>query len=181
MALAMSRPWKHPKTGVYWLRKRVPDALQPLVGKQEEKRSFATKDPTEAKLRLLQAVSELETKWKNLQAGPQTLSEQKAHRLARSIHDEWIAKYQANPSEQTFWNVELRSRLWAAPAPIDMSRPLLEIVTPDVDNDSLRISGLKEWCFGIMVVRLALWNNSSRHPESRPVLIFWRESCRAAI
>jgi hypothetical protein len=38
MALAMSRPWKHPKTGVYWLRKRIPDALQPLVGKREEKR-----------------------------------------------------------------------------------------------------------------------------------------------
>ena len=36
MALAMSRPWKHPKTGVYWLRKRVPDALQRLVGKREE-------------------------------------------------------------------------------------------------------------------------------------------------
>ena len=35
MALAMSRPWKHPKTGVYWLRKRVPDALQPLEHKYE--------------------------------------------------------------------------------------------------------------------------------------------------
>jgi hypothetical protein len=40
MALAMSRPWKHPKTGVYWLRKRIPNALQPLVGKREEKRSL---------------------------------------------------------------------------------------------------------------------------------------------
>ena len=38
MALAMSRPWKHPKTEVYRPRKRIPDALQPLVGKREEKR-----------------------------------------------------------------------------------------------------------------------------------------------
>jgi hypothetical protein len=36
----MSRPWKHPKTGVYWLRKRVPDDLRTAVGKSEEKRSL---------------------------------------------------------------------------------------------------------------------------------------------
>ena len=36
MALAMARPWKHPKTGVYWLRKRVPDDLQTGIGKREE-------------------------------------------------------------------------------------------------------------------------------------------------
>jgi hypothetical protein len=39
MALAMLRPCKHPKTGPYWLRKRITDA-QPLVGKREEKRSL---------------------------------------------------------------------------------------------------------------------------------------------
>ena len=148
MALAMTRPWKHPKTGVYWIRKRVPEALRAIIGKQEEKHSLGTRDPTEAKLRLLQTLSELETKWKNLQAGPQTLSEQEAHKLAWPIHDEWIAKHRANPSDQTFWNVELGARLWAAP-PIDFSRPLLEIVTLDVSGDSLRIFKLKEWCFGI--------------------------------
>jgi len=40
MSLAMSRPWKHPKSGVYWVRKRVPDDLLKLVGKREEKRSL---------------------------------------------------------------------------------------------------------------------------------------------
>ena len=41
MPLAMARPWKHPKTGIYWLRKRVPEDLLRLVGKREEKRSLA--------------------------------------------------------------------------------------------------------------------------------------------
>jgi hypothetical protein len=36
MALAMARPWKHPQTGIYWLRKRVPDDLRAAVGKLEE-------------------------------------------------------------------------------------------------------------------------------------------------
>jgi hypothetical protein len=32
IALAMSRPWKHPKTGIYWLRKGVPVDLRAAVG-----------------------------------------------------------------------------------------------------------------------------------------------------
>ena len=48
MPLAMARPWKHSKTGIYWLRKRVSDDLVRLVGKQEEKRSLGTRDPIEA-------------------------------------------------------------------------------------------------------------------------------------
>jgi hypothetical protein len=49
MPLAMSRPWKHPNSGVYWLRKGVPEDLRALVGKREEKRSLGTRDPIEAK------------------------------------------------------------------------------------------------------------------------------------
>jgi hypothetical protein len=51
MSLAMSRPWKHPSSGVYWLRKGVPEDLRKLVGKREEKRSLQTRDPVEAKRR----------------------------------------------------------------------------------------------------------------------------------
>lgn len=45
----MARPWKHPKTGVYWLRKRVPDDLRAGIGKREEKLTLKTRDPAEAK------------------------------------------------------------------------------------------------------------------------------------
>ncbi|MGO9238438.1 MAG: DUF6538 domain-containing protein [Methylocella sp.] len=60
MALAMARPWKHPKTGIYWLRKRVPDDLRPILGKREEKRSLGTRDSAEAKRLHAQALAELE-------------------------------------------------------------------------------------------------------------------------
>ncbi|MGE5387637.1 MAG: DUF6538 domain-containing protein, partial [Hyphomicrobiales bacterium] len=78
MALAMARPWKHPKTGIYWLRKRVPDELRSLLGKREEKRSLGTRDPEQAKRRHAQALAELEDRWANLQAGPTTLTEREA-------------------------------------------------------------------------------------------------------
>ena len=48
MALAMARPRKHPKTGVYWLRKRVPDDLRARIRKREEKLTLKTRDPAEA-------------------------------------------------------------------------------------------------------------------------------------
>src|SRR5690349_9204969 len=49
MPLAMTRPYKHRKTGVYWVRKVVPPALRSTVGKRELVQSLGTKNPREAK------------------------------------------------------------------------------------------------------------------------------------
>ena len=65
MPLAMSRPSKHPKTGIYQLRKVVPEDLRKLVGKREEKVSLQTRDPVEAKQRFAKALAELEARWAN--------------------------------------------------------------------------------------------------------------------
>jgi hypothetical protein len=45
----MARPWKHPKSGIYWLRKGVPADLRVALGKREEKFGLGTRDPSEAK------------------------------------------------------------------------------------------------------------------------------------
>ena len=112
MALAMSRPFKHPKTGMFWLRKRVPDDLRKLVGKREELKSLQTRDPDEAKRRFVIALAEVEAKWVNLRQGNRTLSEREAHELAIAVHDHWIATYRDNPGEQTFWRTKLMPKLW---------------------------------------------------------------------
>jgi hypothetical protein len=114
MPLAMSRPWKHPKTGIYWLRKGVPEALREVVGKREEKLSLQTRDPAEAKLRHAEALSEIEKRWANLRAGPKSLTEREAHQMAAPVHDNWLARYRDNPSQQTTWDVELGDRLFAS-------------------------------------------------------------------
>ena len=74
MVLSMSRPFQHPKTGVFWLRKRVPTDLVTVLGKVEERYSLKTRDPAEAKKRHAEEVLKLETRWANLRAGPRTLS-----------------------------------------------------------------------------------------------------------
>ena len=78
MPLAMARPWKHPKTGIYWLRKRVPDDLLRLVGKREEKRSLGTRDPVAAKRLHAAALADIELRWSNLRSPPMVLSEKRS-------------------------------------------------------------------------------------------------------
>ncbi|WP_244480628.1 DUF6538 domain-containing protein [Methylobacterium sp. Leaf399] len=79
-----TRPWKHPKTASYYLRRAVPLELRALVGKREEKVSLGTKDPIEAKRLHAVALMELEQRWAALRVGPRRLSEREAHELLPS-------------------------------------------------------------------------------------------------
>lgn len=44
----MTRPTKHPRTGIYRVRKAIPAALRPFVGKRELEINLGTRDPREA-------------------------------------------------------------------------------------------------------------------------------------
>ena len=112
MALAMARPWKHPKTGIFWLRKRIPDDLCPLLGKREEKQSLGTRDPNEAKRIHAQALAELGERWANLRSGPRALSEREAHELVAPAYEWWVNAHRDNPSDQKIWKSEHFGELW---------------------------------------------------------------------
>lgn len=143
MPLAMSRPWKHPDSGVYWFRRGVPAELRALVGKREEKRSLQTKDPTIAKQRHAEALAEVEARWANLRAGPRILSEREAHEIAAPWHDRWLATYKDNPSAQTTWRVDLADRLWVAPSP----RATLSVdFLTEVNADESKLRDMENWC-----------------------------------
>ncbi|WP_425907509.1 DUF6538 domain-containing protein [Nitrobacter sp. TKz-YC02] len=114
MPLAMSRPWKHPKSGVYWLRRAVPADLRRLVGKREEKQTLGTKDPAEAKRLHAKALAELEARWGNLRAGSRQLTEREAHELAAPIYDLWLAKHREDPSGNP-WRTDVFERMWRVP------------------------------------------------------------------
>ncbi|MDE0924129.1 DUF6538 domain-containing protein [Aurantimonas coralicida] len=59
MVLRMARPWKHPNSGVFYLRVRVPSDLVSLVGRKLEKQSLRTKDVGEARVRFSKAMADL--------------------------------------------------------------------------------------------------------------------------
>jgi integrase len=143
----MSRPWKHPKSGVYWLRKRVPDDLQTLVGKREEKRSLQTRDPIEAKRRHAEALAEIELRWANLRSGPKTLSEREAHQIAVVVHDRWLQQHMENPSQQTLWRIDLNDRLFKpTQASKSFDHLYLSAATIEIDRDGLRVREMEKGC-----------------------------------
>ncbi|TXN74261.1 site-specific integrase [Methylobacterium sp. WL8] len=111
MPLPMARPWKHPDSGIYYVRKAVPARLRALVGKSLENVSLGTHDPEEARRRHAKAILEIEERWEALQAGPKALSEREAHELAAPAQDRWIALHRDNPS-LNFWQTDLFERLW---------------------------------------------------------------------
>ena len=140
----MTRPWKHPKTGVYWLRKRVPADLVPVLGSKIVTRSLKTKDAAEAKQRLLVALTELEARWANLKVGPRTLSKREAHELTAPAYERWLAAYRENPSEQKVWRTDLADRMWAPPAPVEVS----SLTDFRFDPDMSRLREQEAWCMG---------------------------------
>lgn len=47
----MAQPWKHPESGVFYYRRRVPEDLRDVLGKREWKTSLHTRDLSEARPR----------------------------------------------------------------------------------------------------------------------------------
>ena len=116
MALAMTRPWKHPKSGIYWLRKRVPDDLLAAVGKREEKFSLNTRDPAEAKRLLAAALVVLEERWGNLRAPVRKLDNSELRRVSVGSYERCL---RLEGAIEITWDIRVAEHLWE----IDLSIP----------------------------------------------------------
>lgn len=91
----MSRPWPHPKTGVFWFRKRVPKDLLALVGKREEKASLGTKEVGEAKRRHAALATLVDQRWENLRAGVRRLNLLEINAIAGEFYENLVPQFQA--------------------------------------------------------------------------------------
>jgi hypothetical protein len=66
MVIALGTPKRHPESGIYWFRKRVPDRLKESVGKSEIKFSLRTRDPVVARIRNLEEMARIERAWSGI-------------------------------------------------------------------------------------------------------------------
>jgi hypothetical protein len=125
--------------------KRVPKDLIPVVGRELVQQTLDTRDPAEAKRRLVAALTKLEEQWASLRAGPTVLSEREAHELAADSYNRWLAIHRDEPSQQTAWRTDLFERMWVV-QPIDFS------AKPDAllkwDKDGPRLREQEVWCEG---------------------------------
>ena len=80
----MAQPFKHPSSGIYYLRRKVPPELQSALGR-EFKKSLKTRDPAEAKGRFARAWAESEEAFalaRAGQTGAEVISPEAAYQLA---------------------------------------------------------------------------------------------------
>ena len=148
MSLMTTRPWKHPKTGIYYLRRAVPADLLACIGKREEKISLGTKDPVRAKSLHARALLELDERWTNLRAGPKLLSEREAHEMAAPLYAWWIDQYRDEPSQQAFWRIDLGENLWPRRPPGWSLQPNLgaTLIKEAADPAVGARRDMEEWC-----------------------------------
>lgn len=99
MGLRMATPWKHPDSGIYWLRRRVPADLVGLVGRREEKLSLRTRDPAEAKSAYVKAAAELEARWAGLRQGTKRISHKEATAIAGEFYRRLVSSHENDPGD----------------------------------------------------------------------------------
>jgi hypothetical protein len=99
MGLRMATPWKHPNSGIYWLRRRVPSDLVDVVGRREEKLSLRTRDPAEAKSAYVKAAAELEARWSSLRQGTKRVSHKEATAIAGEFYRQLVSSHEEDPGD----------------------------------------------------------------------------------
>ena len=107
-SIKMPKPIKRPTSDFYWIRKKVPEGLRPLVGKTEIWASLGTKDERQANIKIGAVNAAIEAEWAGLRIGasqgpkpaaevelaPFKLTHQDLHALRREEHtrirDRWM-------------------------------------------------------------------------------------------
>lgn len=88
--VAMSKPYLDPKSGMYKLRRGVPSALRPIIGKREYWESLGTKDLKEAKRLFPDALAECERVFEAARAELESRSYKISDREAQALAGDWL-------------------------------------------------------------------------------------------
>ncbi len=96
MVLSVSRPLKHPKTGVYYFREKVPADLKATFGKTEVWRTLDTKDPALAKVRHAEEKRKQSLIWQAMRAKPEPLPHKKIMALSGKSTPVWSRSWRRN-------------------------------------------------------------------------------------
>jgi site-specific recombinase XerC len=113
MTLAMASPHRHPRTGVYKFRKRVPERLRAVLGRTEITVSLGTKDPQEARRLYPEVAARIEREWQLLEGlerapvlRPVALTEKQAQALAGEAFRRVLARREDEPGSPTIRKLE---------------------------------------------------------------------------
>jgi integrase len=96
----MAHLQKHPKTGIYWFRKRVPKDIRPhLGGKIEITRTLETRVMVEATEALRRIAAKFAEEWSEIRGESRSLKPKQRIALAGEIYREMIGKQDTDPGD----------------------------------------------------------------------------------
>ncbi|WP_374437305.1 DUF6538 domain-containing protein [Tabrizicola sp.] len=104
----MTRPTKHPTTGVYRIRKVVPKELRPIIGTAERIISLRTKGPTEAAKRAPAALRKIEHEFATARASlhpARRLTHREVIALCGALYRETVAHWEDDPGAPEGWEL----------------------------------------------------------------------------
>lgn len=121
MVLSMPRPYRHPKTDVWWYRERVPADIRSLAKGQavtliiagrvaqhkigaELRVSLGTKDAQEAKERHAEVAPQFDAIWHGLRTAPAPLSFKNLRAIAGDVYKAQVARHEDNPGAPELWD-----------------------------------------------------------------------------
>lgn len=107
----MPTPWKHPKTGSYYLNRRVPADVSESFGKIHVLKSLGTKDYREAEKRICKMWLCYQQEFEKLRAQRQTLQplrEDQAEQLALLWYSDLLEEDDRKRIEEGHWEKTLR-------------------------------------------------------------------------
>ena len=107
----MPSPYKHPKTGIYWVRKVVPRELRRLVERSELKASLQTKDPKLAKERVTAELDRFNATFESarsrLSGTEPTLSARQVNAIIGTAYRRWLGEQGDGTGSRKAWQAEL--------------------------------------------------------------------------
>lgn len=102
----MTRPTKHPETGVYRIRVRVPQDIRDAVGKSERIASLETKSPKEAAAKAPSAIAKIRAEFNAARAAsgpPRRLTNKEIIAQAGAWYRDTVSEWEDDPGPPTGW------------------------------------------------------------------------------
>jgi integrase len=109
MAWRMLHLWKHPKSGIFYFRRAVPEEQRPAVGKREIKFTLKTTDLKEAKLRYPDAAARANEILQRATGGQRLLT----HKEVLALAGEWYRRELKRREDEPGRAEDLQAGAWA--------------------------------------------------------------------
>ncbi len=98
----MPKPYRHTKTGIWWIKGANPPDIAERTGAKQYRRSLGVRDPAALPTAISRFRLALEEAWAAIRSGPQDITKRQAVAIAGEAYRDWMARHGDNPPPVPF-------------------------------------------------------------------------------